>query len=80
MAGLNARSAGEARGTIGVKLIDRRKWQVLKIGRERALRRGEHLCTRVLPGNLRSKPIRYDRLARNYLSALALVAVVTEWI
>jgi len=55
MAGLNARSAGKSRDAIGFKLIDQRKRQVLKIGRERALRRGEHLCVRVLPGNLRSK-------------------------
>jgi hypothetical protein len=55
MARFNARSAGKARGAIGFKLIDQRKRQVLKIGRERALRRGEYLCARVLPGNLRSK-------------------------
>jgi transposase len=29
--------------------------------------------------NWRRLATRYDRLARNYLAALALVAVVTEW-
>ena len=29
--------------------------------------------------NWRRLAIRYDRLARNYLAALALVAVVAEW-
>jgi len=28
----------------------------------------------------RRQATRYDRLARNYMAALALVAVVTEWI
>ena len=30
--------------------------------------------------NWRRLATRYDRLARNYMAALALVAVVTEWI
>jgi transposase len=48
---------------------------------QRAYRRRnfiERLCCRLK--NWRRLATRYDRLARNYLAALALVAAVAEWI
>ncbi|MFC7555453.1 transposase [Pseudoroseomonas wenyumeiae] len=38
----------------------------------------ERLCCRLK--NWRRLATRYDRLAQNYLAALALVAAVTDWI
>jgi transposase len=49
---------------------------------ERAVYRRRNLIERLFCRlkNWRRLATRYDRLARNYLAALALVAVVTEWI
>jgi transposase len=48
---------------------------------DRALYRRRNLIERLFCRlkNWRRLATRYDRLARNYLAALALVAVVTEW-
>jgi transposase len=49
---------------------------------DRALYRRRNLIERLFCRlkNWRRLAARYDRLARNYLAALALIAVVTEWI
>ena len=49
---------------------------------DRAVYRRRNLIERLFCRlkNWRRLATRYDRLARNYLAALALVAVVTEWI
>jgi transposase len=48
---------------------------------DRAVYRRRNLIERLFCRlkNWRRLATRYDRLARNYLAALALVAVVTEW-
>jgi transposase len=48
---------------------------------DRAIYRHRNLIERLFCRlkNWRRLATRYDRLARNYLAALALIAVVTEW-
>jgi transposase len=60
---------------------DARRPRTVPYPLDRAVYRRRNLIERLFCRlkNWRRLATRYDRLARNYLAALALVAVVTEW-